>query len=497
MAASRRKSSSAGSRTTSRAASAVSRAGAGGEVTTPAALREWLGECGVPELVEWLMEALESDVALRERLYRRASRERGAVVDLARLKKAMVAATTTPHGGYVNYRASGDFCADIERACIDPLREMLAAGQAAEVVELAEFAVHRTEKAIEFVDDSGGHFTMIWDSLLEVHLAACAASRPDPVALARRLFAHAAGSGWDNFRDAPETHKHHLGKAGLAEFRRLAVEAFDALPLLQPGREEEGAARSRRFSLTMLRTSLAKASGDVDELVHVMSRDLSSPWSYCEICRVLRENKRPDDAMLWAEKGVSAFPGHQDGRLRSELAAVYIQKGRVAEAMELLWENFTIRPRPDAYAALHDGAQKEKKWPVWRKKALDYARSGARPGWGTGSAVPLLLWENSDAEAWAEAAARGCPEECWGELADRRGKTHPEDAWPVYVRLAERATLPANNQAYQQGAGWLAKAKALAIKLPQPQRSSWSAEMERIRTKYRAKRNFMAAISAL
>jgi hypothetical protein len=59
----------------------------------------------------------------------------------------------------------------------------------------------------------------------EIHLAACHQAKPDPIELARVLFARELDSDWDFFHGASEAYEDILGDAGLAEYRRLASEA--------------------------------------------------------------------------------------------------------------------------------------------------------------------------------------------------------------------------------------------------------------------------------
>ena len=45
---------------------------------------------------------------------------------------------------------------------------------------------------------------------------------------------------------------------------------------------------------------------------------LSSAYGYLKIAEVFREARQHDNALLWAEKGLEAFPEHTDGRLLRE-----------------------------------------------------------------------------------------------------------------------------------------------------------------------------------
>ena len=90
--------------------------------------------------------------------------------------------------------------------------------------------------------------------------------------------------------------------------------------------------------------SLAQASGDIEQLVAVMSRDLSSAYSYWKIAEVYREARQHDNALLWAEKGLKTFPDHTDGRLREFAAEEYHRRRRHDDAMKLVWAEFSERP---------------------------------------------------------------------------------------------------------------------------------------------------------
>ncbi|MCW2934212.1 MAG: hypothetical protein JWM19_5174 [Actinomycetia bacterium] len=77
----------------------------------------------------------------------------------------------------------------------------------------------------------------------ELHLAACRAAPPDPVALADRLVSARLSTGWGIFTDGPAKYADVLGPAGLARCTELL--------------EQQGGNKSR--ALAELRGSLARA----------------------------------------------------------------------------------------------------------------------------------------------------------------------------------------------------------------------------------------------
>src|SRR5260370_6699241 len=120
--------------------------------------------------------------------------------------------------------------------------------------------------------------------------------------------------------------------------------------------------------------SLAQGSGDIEQLVAVMSRDLSSAYSYLKIAEVYREARQHDNALLWAEKGLQAFPEHTDGRLREFAAEEYHRRRRHDDAMKLMWAEFSERPYLESYKTLERHAKKAGTRPESRESALGEIR---------------------------------------------------------------------------------------------------------------------------
>lgn len=80
-----------------------------------------------------------------------------------------------------------DFVATLDQLA-DSLAELLKPDTTATLIELAEYAIEQTEASLEQVDDSDGELGDVVVRLGEFHLQACLMARPNPVALAERLF---------------------------------------------------------------------------------------------------------------------------------------------------------------------------------------------------------------------------------------------------------------------------------------------------------------------
>lgn len=153
------------------------------------------------------------------------------------------------------------------------------------MIDLAEYAMDRAEDAVGFVDDSDGHFGGIASALQDLRHDACTLARPDPVALARRLYARERQSGsLETFYGAAAQYADVFGDAGLAEYRRLAQSEWDAVAPLAPG--DDRTFDHDRFGLTHIMETLARLTGDVDAIIAVLARDQASAHQFLRIAEV-------------------------------------------------------------------------------------------------------------------------------------------------------------------------------------------------------------------
>jgi hypothetical protein len=113
-----------------------------------------------------------------------------------------------------------------------------------------------------------------------LHHQACLAARPDPAALAERLFAWELESDLDIFDRAAVRYADVLGEAGLDRYRELAEERWATVPELGPG-DSDRDAYGGRFRITRIMEALAELSGDLEQRVAVRSRDLSQGYDSC------------------------------------------------------------------------------------------------------------------------------------------------------------------------------------------------------------------------
>lgn len=454
-------------------------------------------------LARMVLDWAKDDDRLRKRLLVYAARRSGPDNGVAAVRRAFERAVRVRD--FVDYREAPGWARGVEDA-IDAIEQLLNDGQAAGVIELCESALGSLLGAIEVVDDSDGHFGPLRDRLEDIHFRACEEARPDPAALAGRLFQWELHSDLDVFYGAAERYAKILGPKGMKVYRELAEAEWAKVPArtAKHQRSEWG----QCFRITHIMESLARAVGDIDELVAVMSRDLSSAYAYLKIAEVLLEARRPDAALLWAEKGLNAFPEHTDSRLREFAAEEYHRRRRHDDAMTLVWAEFSERPFLDTYKTLEKHAKKARAWPQWRERALaeirlriakakETARGQARPRWidagdDHSSLVEIFLYEGDLELAWLEARSGGCSDRLWLRLAAAREKEHPEDAAPIYLRQAEAAVAATGNGRYEDSVELLVKAAAAMRKMGCGE--EFVRHLDALRVKFKIKRNFIKLI---
>jgi tetratricopeptide (TPR) repeat protein len=405
-------------------------------------VREHLMSWPTQQLVDLVMQQAREDDRLRDGLKMRVAARLAGGPDLRTFRAALRAAFVPDD--LVPWREAGDWSRGADTV-VDSIQELLEQGHAQPVVELCEEALELLDSASDMVDDSGDDIASLAERLGELHLDACRAAGIDPVVLGRRLVELEVGAGHDAFEDADERYGEVLGDAGLAAHRDAVEQLWAKVRPLGPG-ESDPEKYGRRSRLTHMMECVAALHGSLDDLVAVMSRDLSTAHDFMRIAEVLREDGRFEDALAWAERGLAAFGDRQDPRLRELAADEHHRAGRHDAAMTLIWEAFEDQPGLPTYERLSEHARVGGvDWPAWSDRALAFLRSNIerrsadrrpRPTWepvvDRSSLVEIFLWRKETEAAWREAREGGCGDGLWMQLAQLREDGHPADALQIY-----------------------------------------------------------------
>jgi hypothetical protein len=347
-----------------------------------------------------------------------------------------------------------------------------------------ERAINRIERAVGSIDDSDGHCGGLLHRAREIHLAAARPARPEPVQFARNLFARELESDFDTFDGAAVLYADVLGEAGLAEYRRLAVKAWEKIPQRSGGARDDLEFSSGDYRLKHMLDVFAERDGDVDARIALRARDLSSPWRYLELAEFCLAQGRKDEALRRAEEGMWIFEDRPDERLVLFATGLLSKVGRKTEAEEHLWRFFEKEPSQELYARLRKlgGGDAARERAV---RFLETRLATIQPARRDGTAellVRVLISEKNFAAAWT--AARGYKVEIHvkEDLARASEAAHPREALEVY---AERVEQFVRNSGYAEAAKLIARMARLRNAAEQ------SAYVAELKSRFVRKRNFM------
>jgi len=463
--------------------------------------KTWLAGQPSDVLVDMLLEVSRRDDRLAQTLLVKstpASAQDSLVDDLR-----LVIDDVTTLDDYIDWRAIHSFVDPLDQA-VDTLETLLTPEHAPALVELAQYAIEQTEAALENVDDSNGQVGGILCRLGDLHLKACKLARPDAETLAYDLFQLETTLPFGVCSFSALTYRDALGAKGLQRYRALAQSQWDAL---EPAGKTSGFNHDR-FKITRVMEDLARASGDVDALIAIKSQDLGHPYSYLTIAEILTENKRHDEALQWAERGVVAHPDRPDNRLRDFLVAAYLKRKRPDEALQLTWVQFEEQPGLAPYQKLHAVAIKLGVWPMQRERALmlldevisreanqtsRYKPKPSRPD--RSRRVAIALWESDLDAAWDAAQSGQCEQRLRLSLAQALEATRGREAIGLYRQIIPEVVGQTNNDAYASAVVLIRKVGQLMSVLGQsPQFGAYLGEL---RAAFKPKRNFIKLLDGV
>jgi hypothetical protein len=229
----------------------------------------------------------------------------------------------------------------------------------------------------ENIDDSDGYCTALLTHAQRIHLAACRTAKPDPLARAPDLFLRETEGTYDTFFGAAAQYAEGLGEEGLAEFRRLAREAWDKLPArIGPRRsvEEYG---FDDFGLMTILDLFAERDGDVDTRIALRAKNLSSPWAYLQLAEFCQAQGQEEEALRRVEEGLWLF---EDDRPDERLVSFAEKEDRKADATGA------------SLARLREGAEPEPLGSAAHTRRPSGCAARYRPATRTADWLPSRRW---------------------------------------------------------------------------------------------------------
>jgi hypothetical protein len=433
-------------------------------------------------LVSMILELAERDPALFRKLDIASA---GDSLDektlAARLSKAIDKATETR--GHIGYDEAGGWGTGVEEA-LDAL-DALDSKRDGLLLKLAERAIDRIESAIQWFDDSDGECGALLERARDIHLRAARGARPEPVALARDLFHRELEDEYGCFENAAWLYADVLGEAGLAEYRRLATEAWEKLPPLTGGNRNESDADYSGLSGILDR--FAQRAGDVEMRIALRAKDLSSPWKYFALAEFCLKHKGAGEALRWAEEGLWTFEdGPSDARLVLFAADLLLKAKRRGEAEAVLKRAFERSPDLNVYLR-------------WREAGGERARDEALAlierrasgetapffGYPADLGVKILMHDQQFDAAWAMTRKHRVSRTVKEGLGRASEADHPREVLEVYAERVDELAKAGGDPAYSEASGLVARMGRLRAPAEQ------AAYVAALKERFHRKRNFM------
>lgn len=376
--------------------------------------------------------------------------------------------------------------ADGVAEALDAVAELVPAGRPELAFRLADRALGKLEQALDRLDDSDGDCSRLLQQAQNIHLTAARLAPPEPLALARDLFAREIGSTFGSFDGVLAEYADVLGDVGLAEYRRLASEAWQDTAA-RAGRAPQSFGLGKDRTLRNILDFFAERDGDVDARVALRSRNLTSPWSYLELAQFCLAHGREDQALRRAEEGLWMFEDNgPDEQLLLFVAGLLIKAGRTADAEARLWPAFDRAP---SLALL--GELRKLGGPAARDRALDlletslHRRAAAKWYSRADFLVAVLIEEKLFERAWAIVRQHEVSIGTRDQLARQSEATYPGEALAVYAKRVDQFAATGGDHAYDQAAQLVARMAKL-------QDAAAQAEyVEALKLRYARKRNFI------
>ena len=241
-----------------------------------------------------------------------------STVDAVTVRKGLTAVTKPSRE--VAWRGPARFAARIHETLVE-LHQLVVIGDPS-CVSLAEHAVLCVDKALGQFSEADPDMDALREEVRGLHLDACHALPPKPVALAARLVELAEKTERDWLQDAPERYRDLLGDEGLAALDKILTRKLEQMPP-----DSRAALSHTGLALRAMSESLARALGDIDRLVRELAHDLATPARYVRIAQELDTARRRDDALEWLQRGVAEH-GSGDDALREALVIAYLHADR-------------------------------------------------------------------------------------------------------------------------------------------------------------------------
>jgi hypothetical protein len=285
---------------------------------------ENLEALGAQRLAELLMDIAGGDAATKRRLRLELTAREAPEAMAAEVRKRLTQIARAR--SFADWRKVRDLAADLEaqrRAIID----QVATSNAAEALELMWRFMDLAEPVHARCDDSNGVIGDVFRDACRALGALAQAAKPDPVALADRVFAALNDNSYGQYDHLIETLSPSLGDKGLDHLKGRFV-ALSKTPVEKPSSEErkvigwgtggplyedEIRASSRQSTIRLALQEIADAQGDIDAYIDQYdAKTRKVPGIAAKIARRLLAAGRAEEALRTIEAAEQRKGGWPD-----------------------------------------------------------------------------------------------------------------------------------------------------------------------------------------
>lgn len=405
---------------------------------------------------------------------------------------------------------------------LDLLRPWLTQDPA-QLRALCDHSLRRLFKVAERTDDSSGDLGGVVQAVQDLMLQALRAS-PPPAAWVERWFSLMEADPWGLCSETdileaagPAVQARYAEQAAQAWRNWLAAHPPAAEGASTAGKKTKGRwalhdgtapIDSERSAIRRRYLNSLRQQGDVQTAIDVMRSHQAHAREHSELVRFCEAHGRDREAMQYAQAGHKRYP--QDTDLEQDLLRCYERDGWDDEALAIRRRQLESRPSVAHYQAVLDAAERAgQDRAAYREGLFAWARaqevSPSRNFWfsthqpvgerqaGINVSVRLgwLLADEQLDEALALVTAAGqrCSTELLHTLASRLPAARNAEALPLLQQVFEHEMATATSPYAKP----LALVAEICARMAPLERKEW---LVRLRTQYKAKRNFMAGLPA-
>ncbi len=264
-----------------------------------------------------------------------------------------------------------------------------------------------------------------------LHLRAMEIIRPEPKALAARLFQLRSEGNFAILPDAPRSYADLLGPEGLAHYRSLLEPVYRVVVLGDKPTHRTQREAKQYLNRRIMLFEWATVSPDEDERIAILLAMSRQPDDVLTVANYLDARQRPMDAIEIVRQAHRKAPAP---KLAEYLAERFEQQNQWEDAAAYRWSLLEREPTRTRLDELLRASTQTPNGQRWRERAMELVGEKAK-----GLFVDLLIDDDRLEDALSVARQNGARLEAWARLADRYATRDPRTAIELYFDCAQYA----------------------------------------------------------